>query len=563
MFAPNVFTLGIMIMRTIKAILLYILTIIFILSSAGCSSLSTSAAGTTLWVLTEESTTDGMNLQIQTVIERIEEAYEGLTIQLEILPLDEEARSIRLKQIRTRIMAGNGPDVYLLPTGSTVLTSSGNQVIVNNITPLFSDVAESMSLGIFTDIQSFYEADDALNTEALNRTVMDAGVLDGKRYILPLRYDIPVIYTYTSLWEDFGLDQEVMEAGIAALVATALAQEDPAHAAGGIDMPEDLSLLPRLFDYEREEILVTVQDIADYMRLYQAWTFAAHGLIAQGRALIYEAALSDTRVVNAAETAERLYYPTGIRNVGNKNFLDIDSLDYFINYGFSWREEGYPLFTNSIVTSIDNAMIAKYAQFYGRENYELSMLPLRTTDGSVAATVTYFGAVGSSCDVPELAYAFLREFLTEEFQWDIYRPRVEKPLPIPLILNFHECQTLGLVENSWPVRSLGSAEYLWDLRQYQAYSTGGTTRGYDTGGNSSYNRASWFQRVDATLTDAELPVLSWTIDEVRFPVILAEEDSLANALSLLNDADGNPTDADIDSLAKQLWTNLLRHLNER
>ena len=64
------------------------------------------------------------------------------------------------------------------------------------------------------------------------------------------------------------------------------------------------------------------------------------------------------------------------------------------------------------------------------------------------------------------------------------------------------------------------------------------------------------------LTDEDLPILFTPIDEVRFPVTLPEDESMAWALAQLNEEDGTPTDVDIDALAGQLYQNLWWHLAE-
>lgn len=182
------------------------------------------------------------------------------------------------------------------------------------------------------------------------------------------------------------------------------------------------------------------------------------------------------------------------------------------------------------------------------------MLPLRAADGSVVANITYYGAVGSSCKDPALAYAFLRQFLTEEFQWDIYRPRIEKNILVrnPSVLPEREPQCSGQVENSWPVRTDGSVPWLWRTVQYQM-------RGVY---HSFYGAYETRQFILMELTDDDVPILSLPIDEVRFPVTLDSAGSLEHALSLLNEEDGSPTDADIDALSQEVRMNLWWHLAE-
>lgn len=119
-------------MRRGKRTFLGILAILLCILS-GCGSLGAAGAReqTSLWVLTEQSTRDGMNLQAEIIAERMEKENPGLTVQLDILPTDPQEREIRLKRLRTKIMAGDGPDVYLLPTGNRLLLDDDDERAAN------------------------------------------------------------------------------------------------------------------------------------------------------------------------------------------------------------------------------------------------------------------------------------------------------------------------------------------------------------------------------------------------------------------------------------------------
>lgn len=103
-----------------KRRLFVVLSLIFLFSIvaavSGCQLTSEDA----FWVLTEQSKPDGMNLQLELAVEQLRKEYPDVEINVEILPLEETARELRLQQIRTQIMAGEGPDVFLLPIGTEV-----------------------------------------------------------------------------------------------------------------------------------------------------------------------------------------------------------------------------------------------------------------------------------------------------------------------------------------------------------------------------------------------------------------------------------------------------------
>ena len=110
------------------------------------------------------------------------------------------------------------------------------------------------------------------------------------------------------------------------------------------------------------------------------------------------------------------------------------------------------------------------------------------------------------------------------------------------------------MENSWPVRTVGSAAALWETLRYQNRDTVYSKR-KESNQVGAAARALQFR-------DEEIPALSWNIDEVRFPITITGTDSMESALSRLNMEDGTPTDVDIDELARQVYQGLWWHLAE-
>ena len=522
---------------------------------AGCSDVSTSIQkDTVLWVVTEASCSDGMNLQAEMIAERMEKEHPGLTVRLDILPTDPQKREITLKQLRTKIMAGNGPDVFLLPTGNTITTdyATANRhargTTQTQLEPLFQDVVQAMRGGLFRDIQPFYLADATLDKQPLKTEVMEAGVINGRRYVLPLRFDIPIVYTDRELWDSRGLNMDSLDTGFQPMFDSLL---DTADNAAGLFLPDDMSLLPEPFDYENEQVAVSVNRITDYLRIYQAWKSispaAAQRLAdawAQNWMDIIDEKMRSLFEVQP-ELREKIYLVT-------LDIADFNDIENYICFDANWSAAGLPVYICSLAGSLESAAVAKLAQTVDGSMRSLEMYPLRTMDGNISASVTYYGAVGAGSENSELAYAFLRQFLCEEFQWDIYRPRSKKSILVSGTPSEPEVQVRGQVENSWPVRTVGSVPYLWDTVQYQVKGVAYSFR------EASSHISRQFQAME--LTDADIPALSWDIDEVRFPVTISGTDSLEYALSQLNEPDGTPTDADIDALAQQVYQGLWWHL---
>ncbi len=158
-----------------------------------------------LWVLVDSVHPVDVTTTLPTMVQKLAEAYtkthSNVTIKVECIPYDPEERQIRLEQLRTQIMAGSGPDVYILPTGQ-----------------LFGNVAQSMRNGLFADISPYYDADEELGREALESAVMDAGTVGNARFVLPLRYTFPAVYMDTSQLESSGLDLERMRENVTGLL---------------------------------------------------------------------------------------------------------------------------------------------------------------------------------------------------------------------------------------------------------------------------------------------------------------------------------------------------------
>lgn len=93
--------------------------------------------------------------------------------------------------------------------------------------------------------------------------------------MLPLRFNIPVMFTDKDLWERFGLSEALLESDGLTLSRTLMENAGDDYIVTGLRLPADLSLLSQPFDYGTETLQTTQQTIADYMRLYQRWRAAA------------------------------------------------------------------------------------------------------------------------------------------------------------------------------------------------------------------------------------------------------------------------------------------------
>lgn len=361
---------------------------------SGCSNevVSTPDQPATLWILTEMST--GMNAQTDAVIAMFEETNQNVHIDLEILPTEAEERAVRLERLRTEIMSGKGPDGYLLPTDYRAMDS------------LFSDVTQSMYNGAFSDITSFLGNEEKSFLFGVNQSVMEAGAINGKQYVLPLRYDLPVVYADSDALRMYGVDLEGSRLTISDLMELVCkAESDLIAACSNPSTHNILGLFNPTYNYESGTFELDENVIANYLESYNM----------------------------VISRSQNVVIPSS------------GSISKFISNGEALGAEA-PLKISTLSRLMDYTAIAKTQQT------KLQVLPLCSENGDLVANITYYAAVGASCEHPELVYNFLREFLNEENQWEHNRKSTEFP---------------GLVEEGWPVRDQGAAENLWPVYRLQ------------------------------------------------------------------------------------------------
>lgn len=353
----------------------------------------------TLRVLVEggqRSSTDGGTAEYRqlavwrSLAKEFEAEHEGVTVLIETLPTGEEEREIALKQLRTEIMAGTAPDVYLLLVDAAreldlnvLLTGESMDL---QMEPLFRDVEQSMHDGQFLDISEYFDNDMELDKEDLNLQVLDGGCVSGARYVLPLRYTVPIVATDSTTALSFGDFQ------LTTVLGTLAEQTDPRLFS---DFPFTyFNCFPALYDYEREKLLFSEDELVDFLRAYRDYKQATQ-------------------------------------------MLELGSLSTVL---LSYRQEGsFPIEDGGLCFFLLNSNFLDTVAIAKTQQKELQLHTLQAADGTVA-DITFWGAVGSSCTQPQLAYEFLRLALSEDVQFGNYA---------------------DLWAESFPVRTGGAAQSLW------------------------------------------------------------------------------------------------------
>ena len=162
----------------IRRILYLLITIIVLANTVSCSNSSER---------TIEDSTSIMNpkyslniaypeymLNVKYAISEFKRTYKDVDIKVEEFSLD---RQEEYKQkITTELSTGGGPDI--------ILTRK-----------LFPSVNKVMSSGIFCDLNVLIAKDKEFLLSEYYESALDAGVFNGKRYLLPIEFGIPAFYT--------------------------------------------------------------------------------------------------------------------------------------------------------------------------------------------------------------------------------------------------------------------------------------------------------------------------------------------------------------------------------
>ena len=224
-----------------------------------------------------------------------------------------------------------------------------------------------MATGLFADLTTLYDQDETLEKDVLLEKVMDAGVMDGKRYILPLRYQYPIILALEDELQGAGLEISELSQNSETFLSTVLSQEKNAwHVSGANVFAANLiNVFPSLCDYSTGEVSLDEETITATLSRYMELLSSLEQESIEADGGVWPNFLSTDRPLSTLFLSDDLFF-----------YLDI-----------------------------------AYAQYQ-----DLVAAPFAAQDGSVVANVSYYGAVSANCAAVEEAYDFLALFLSREVQ---------------------------------------------------------------------------------------------------------------------------------------------------
>lgn len=264
----------------------------------------------------------------------------------EYIPSEGAARETAIDRLRTEIMSGGGPDVFIV------------QCNVWSQELLFPIPEKAMELDLFLPLDEYIAAAEYAEWDKFTEVVMDAGKNEEGQQMVPLTYTLPVAmyrkedvsHTPTNMtWDELQESEELKDAAIrlgSGLSSTGVGDFQIAYVLGD------------LADYQNEEILFTEEEL----------------LRRVDESIRYTAYFEEN---NMYETPFSTKTGMGVR--------------------FNWTSEA-----NHQDINMNGCVMNGL-----KKSDELTLVPYYSDDGGNAAIITSFAAVNRNTQYPEEAFMFI------------------------------------------------------------------------------------------------------------------------------------------------------------
>ena len=236
------------------------------------------------------------------------------------------------------------------------------------------DVEKLVRQGIFADIEPFFQA-DAFDWAPYHQAVMDGGVWNGKRFVIPLTYSFPLLFTTRTALEETGFDVDACGDYMGFLEETTRFIEDPSQT-------RQLFCKPLLI---ADVVGISGITIADYDARSIDLTSP-----------VLQPGCAWRKTVNE-------------RHPGHEITLGYGGLEYSAGA----VRDGEVLFAQSLGGAFDGF----FHEFAALKTIdEAVMLPIRDVNGGIQAQVEYSVAVRGNSENLQNAYNYIKVLLSPEIQ---------------------------------------------------------------------------------------------------------------------------------------------------
>ncbi|XCP85178.1 hypothetical protein ABXS75_19530 [Roseburia hominis] len=121
--------------------------------------------------------------QVSEAADYFRKKYEGVEVEVQVLPIEAKEREAKVQKLRTETMSGKGPDVFLL---------QGDLPNREETESLFASLPKTMESGVFAGLDKYMEQDVYWEEGSYKKEFLKAGQFQGRQYVIPLscNYDV-------------------------------------------------------------------------------------------------------------------------------------------------------------------------------------------------------------------------------------------------------------------------------------------------------------------------------------------------------------------------------------
>lgn len=165
-----------------------LLLCILVLAIAGCEKSENTQESKKLTIVTDLSNKD----TIETYVKIWKKINAGQEIDVISIPEDRSAAEPQITRLRTEIMSGGGPDIF-------ILSSNINYDTDNAVACLFPDPEKAMNSNLFLPLDDYLAEAQHINLSGWNQKIVEAGKTEEGQILLPIAY---TYYAYAFRTED-------------------------------------------------------------------------------------------------------------------------------------------------------------------------------------------------------------------------------------------------------------------------------------------------------------------------------------------------------------------------
>lgn len=127
---------------------------------------------------------------VRALVDTWEVLNPGVKASIVAIPRDEEKAELKIASLKTELMAGEGPDVFIL--------KAKQPLEEGNLTGLFPDPQKAISTGVFLKLDDYIARAKYMDPSTFPSLILNAGKNEDGQYILPYAYDYTLAAYNTS-----------------------------------------------------------------------------------------------------------------------------------------------------------------------------------------------------------------------------------------------------------------------------------------------------------------------------------------------------------------------------